>query len=576
MHSDHNPDSAAGQADLPSPRRALHQLHPPSEFPHLERLRGEKVLFYPGAGEDVSPALRFVQSGTIHTIVYCDYFASRKSNYPSIEKTLEHFECYSGMGEDRDDAADSWSQVLSARGDDPVRLRRSRRHHRMHRMDEFSYRGMGVLLAEDLGFPCRSHFFPSGQISNTQGSEIGVYADFYGDSDDGQMIRFYYLDTEAIQTYLHLWGAVGKAPHIVVVQNHGKGGLWTRLDGDGLLYAAAAKLPEFLWLGDIDSEPWPHYRQVSAPATDRHSMHHSTRTLWQCTLSDRVNPTCELPNIVTAGIAGSANHGKTSSYIISKSSSSHRRLTDHLEVDPSILANFHRAECNFGPSQYLEGQSDAWAIIPTGLAPEHHGDLRLFYQPNGLPEAVQQEFAKEQRSDCGYALIHRRVIAFHGQHSSYAQAVRPKHVMFRDGAIWGDYFYAGLFHAISYAILRGCRRLAYVPTNGNLCPWEWASLLRAGHNAVHQARETLMFDLKLAVYPMSITERLPDFSRAEESLPIPPHQPLAAATLERLSEQTNLLTFISHLAQPKSPAVATPHPSLARHLSCHAPLPMIE
>lgn len=80
---------------------------------------------------------------------------------------------------------------------------------------------------------------------------------------------------------LNLWRIRGTAPLAVVVQNHGKGLFWTRLDGDCLLYAASVRLPEYLYVGDICSAPWPGYRQVSRDRTDSNSMHRSRRALFE-------------------------------------------------------------------------------------------------------------------------------------------------------------------------------------------------------------------------------------------------------------------------------------------------------
>jgi hypothetical protein len=77
----------------------------------------------------------------------------------------------------------------------------------------------------------------------------------------------------------------------VVVQNHGKGGLWTSLGGDCLMYTASPRLPRFLYVGDdMGSEPWPHYRRISREAVDSHSLHRSSRSLWECTCEDYFNP----------------------------------------------------------------------------------------------------------------------------------------------------------------------------------------------------------------------------------------------------------------------------------------------
>ena len=58
----------------------------PANEPLLKRLRSSRVLFYPGAGDDISPALRFVHAGMVDTIVYCDYLRTIHS-----EDKIKHF-----------------------------------------------------------------------------------------------------------------------------------------------------------------------------------------------------------------------------------------------------------------------------------------------------------------------------------------------------------------------------------------------------------------------------------------------------------------------------------------------------
>lgn len=107
-------------------------------------------------------------------------------------------------------------------------------------------------------------------------------------------VLFVYLWTEAIQTYYNLWSSRTDAPFAAVVQRHGMGGQWTMLDGDCLFYAVATKLPEYLYVGDLGSVPWPNYVPVTRPRVDEYSMHRSKRVLFKCTHPMRLNQSSPL------------------------------------------------------------------------------------------------------------------------------------------------------------------------------------------------------------------------------------------------------------------------------------------
>jgi hypothetical protein len=238
-------------SNLPSPEeylsRTLTGSNPPFIFP-------PDTLFYPGAGCDIDPAIRFVRSANISTVVYVDYLWA---NY--IEETFDRFG--------------------------------NRRHWNGERIYEIYRRN---IVASDLGCSSAFDLYPDNWFKKTEKPPeiIGTLAIFEQASFDykhsfehrrsPRTIRFIYLTTEAIQTYLHIWGLPKKAPLAVVVQNHCKGGLWTRLDGDCLLYACSPVLPRFLYVGNIGSEPWPNYKQVSCEVIDSNSMHRSTRSLYEC------------------------------------------------------------------------------------------------------------------------------------------------------------------------------------------------------------------------------------------------------------------------------------------------------
>lgn len=244
----------------------------------LHRLRTSRVLYYPGAGSDTSPAMRFARTGAIDTVVYCDY-----SDHPA-EMVFEQI-C-AELGEDTDRRLPELGHRLP-RDLDPLR-------HPVRHLDGTAMRD---ILASELGQHSRADFFPSARgILGRRGErdsnpQIGQIGEIRLPGAPGKRLSFLYLDTEAIQTFIHVWGMAGCAPLVVVVQNHGKGGLWTSLGGDCLMYTASPRLPRYLYVGDdMGSEPWPHYRRISHEVVDLHSLHRSSRSLWECTCEDCFNP----------------------------------------------------------------------------------------------------------------------------------------------------------------------------------------------------------------------------------------------------------------------------------------------
>ena len=193
---------------LPTPEEAILRATD-RERGLLRTLRNSRVLFYPGAGRDISPALRFAEIGAIDTVLYCDYI----------------------------------NRVPRAVFDD---LEMRGRFHGREARD---------VHASELGQRCRADFFPAlqhrwGRRDDDEANPvIGGVMEMRSYGPDAGLFTFIYLDTEAIQTYIHVWGVAGDAPLIVVVQNHGFGGLWTSLGGDCLMYTAAPLLPFFFTSG---------------------------------------------------------------------------------------------------------------------------------------------------------------------------------------------------------------------------------------------------------------------------------------------------------------------------------------
>lgn len=242
----------------------------------LRTALSEPCLYYPGAGRDVDPALLFASSGAVSTVVYVDYLG--KSLLHDFGIFFEEFERASGQTQFQDREVHDGDQR-------PV-----------WRMEK-----TGDITAADMGFSSPEAFFPNTHTwgdqerqDQTEASLIGRWGRFHDRCGTAKPLMFIYLFTEAIQTYINLWGIHDKAPLAVVVQNHSKGCLWTLLHGDCLLYAAAPRLPKYLYVGNLGSTPWPGYRQVSRHRTDHNSLHRSERALFESRSLFAINPNSPL------------------------------------------------------------------------------------------------------------------------------------------------------------------------------------------------------------------------------------------------------------------------------------------
>lgn len=242
----------------------------------LRAALSEPCLYYPGAGRDVDPAILFANTGTVSTVVYIDYLA--ESFHDNFLTVFEEFEKISQQTQFHD-----------------------REVYASDRYPVWRMETTGDITAHDLGFSSREAFYPNTHTYGHQKSEnqsetsvIGRWGRFCDTYGNARPLMFLYFFTEAIQTYINLWSIHGQAPLAVVVQNHGKGCLWTPFHSDCLLYAAAPRLPKYLYVGNFGSTPWPGYRQVSRRRTDHNSMHRSERALFEARSPFAINPNSPL------------------------------------------------------------------------------------------------------------------------------------------------------------------------------------------------------------------------------------------------------------------------------------------
>jgi len=236
-------------------------------------------LYYPGAGKDVDPAVLFANSGIVSTVVYVDYLA---------ESLLHNF----------DNVFTEFERVARRT---QFSTRRVQEIHTDARCPIWRLEETGVITAADMGYSSPEAFYPNTHTyahrksdDHPEESLIGRWGRFHNEQGAARPLMFLYFFTEAIQTYINLWGIHGLAPLAVVVQNHSKGCCWTPFHSDSLLYAAAPCLPKYLYVGNLGSTPWPGYRQVSQSRTDHNSMHHSERALFQARTPFASNPNSPL------------------------------------------------------------------------------------------------------------------------------------------------------------------------------------------------------------------------------------------------------------------------------------------
>ena len=215
----------------------------------LETLRKSRALFYPGSGCDVGPVRRYAEDGGIDSAVYCDY--------------LYGSEMYR-------DLQDQLLRAMMEIG--------------FHRVAQRTVR------ADEFGLTCRRDFLPTNWTQfgceDQENPVIGSRILFRSWMTE-RYFTFWKLNTDAMQTFLHIWGGTNQVPHIVVVQNHGLGGLWTQLDGRCLLYTLCSQLPPFLHVAVTNSRAWPNYEEISRTSGPYRE---GTRNLWRCVIPDRVNP----------------------------------------------------------------------------------------------------------------------------------------------------------------------------------------------------------------------------------------------------------------------------------------------
>lgn len=188
---------------------------------YLKANKGKfNILYYPGSGMDLSPLYIFGILGNTKSTYFADYF---KSYFDSVADNFDIF------------------NVASLNPQDFNR----------HSWDEFWY-----------DHPDAKDFSVDPEIAGGLSFEIAL-----PNLVNEQVAEVTYLNTEAVGTAKILLEN-GIRPDVVVLQDHGFGGEWTRFDGELFRNQFAPDyLPEYLYVA-VDgptSDPWPGYSQVTEP-----------------------------------------------------------------------------------------------------------------------------------------------------------------------------------------------------------------------------------------------------------------------------------------------------------------------
>lgn len=229
----------------------LASCEPGEPFPRDEFFRS-RVVYYPGSGDDGHPLRLFGRSHAAHCFVFADYLQGS-----------DVFE----------------TQLL----DDG------------HRGHPRGYRTLTVthLVEQDLapwGWRPHLHDISNHPFTRSRppGGPYALWAlleriEGFTEDHGPERLALLIVGGEGVATYDALFCQKDStSPYAVLIQDHGFGCNWTRFGGaDSPLLQLAARhgFPEWAFIGDNGTEPWPNYHVVSGP--DSGGMHNIPRRLYR-------------------------------------------------------------------------------------------------------------------------------------------------------------------------------------------------------------------------------------------------------------------------------------------------------
>ena len=196
----------------------------------IKEFMSHRVLYYPGPSFEAQPIRTFNNAHFLHTYVYADYGVTRESFLEKIQKD-EAFRGYKLIDlkelSEKDLVPNGWSQ---------------------HVMPTRPYSGFSEPARKDpFCYLCVLDRIPE-----------------YDDTHGAERFVLMYLAADGFATYDALFANSGKAPTILVMQDHGFGGNYDQYDKGHLLNEIAEKshvFPEYILCAE-ESTLWNGYKEI--------------------------------------------------------------------------------------------------------------------------------------------------------------------------------------------------------------------------------------------------------------------------------------------------------------------------
>ncbi len=192
----------------------------------INEVFNNRILFYPGAGNDGEPIRICNKAHALHTYIYVDYGVS-------IANVLNEF-------------------------------RRPNVVRGYHLLDNIEHITRDIL-------PSPFYTYTSdGHVKRTNFALLFVFErnQDYGEDFGAKRFAIIYIKEDAIKSYERLFANTSKAPYILVTKDHGFGGNYTRFDKDGLLNKFVVKnKPEYVLCAN-SSKIYCGYQKVEGVEAD--------------------------------------------------------------------------------------------------------------------------------------------------------------------------------------------------------------------------------------------------------------------------------------------------------------------
>ena len=201
------------------------------EKPTFKKLLNNRVVFYPGAGLDGQPVSTFNKAHYSHVYFYVDYGLKKETIVNELTRA-ESFRGYKLIGleeySEKEISPSGWVRHYTPTNEEIERMRS------YARINPFCF--------------------------------LAIYEreDGYDESHGMKRFAIIYLCADAIAAYDAMFINSGKAPSLIVLQDHGFGGNYNCFGNKGALYQIATSsgvLPALALIAD-NTDTWDQYDKV--------------------------------------------------------------------------------------------------------------------------------------------------------------------------------------------------------------------------------------------------------------------------------------------------------------------------